>query len=273
MSTAFKNAKQKISQAKLRQLMNEHKNKLKPLMCVLCQSVVRSESVWKVHINSKVHKENIELAKKLKDTKLSNNSTSHKRPASPNNESSTKKIKSILKNSTIVDVHKLPSDFFDRNAHMSKTVAVNITQNDVTSRNINKNGTSTTVDDAMSNINSEMLPEGFFDDPKLDAKARNLEYKDPLEEQWEKFQKEIKEVNSKSAEIIADDQEEATTERQIDEIEEQMRNWSRVLDLERKKDVVKVTAEETLQETSVASSDDEENFNEFLDWRSKKSFK
>lgn len=31
MSAAFRNAKQKISQAKLRQLMNEHKNKLKPI--------------------------------------------------------------------------------------------------------------------------------------------------------------------------------------------------------------------------------------------------
>jgi len=30
-----------------------------------------------------------------------------------------------------------------------------------------------------------------------------------------------------SAQIIADDQEEATTERQMDEIEEQIRHWSR----------------------------------------------
>ncbi len=35
------------------------------------------------------------------------------------------------------------------------------------------------------------LPEGFFDDPKQDAKARKVEYKDPILEQWEKFQKSI----------------------------------------------------------------------------------
>ena len=35
------------------------------------------------------------------------------------------------------------------------------------------------------------LPEGFFDDPKLDAKARKVEYKDPMTEEWEKFQKTI----------------------------------------------------------------------------------
>lgn len=146
-------------------------------MCVLCQSVVRSESVWKVHINSKVHKENIELAKKLKDTKSSTNSNILKRPASPNNNISTKKIKSILKNNTVVSsTQNVPSDFFDTNLHMSKikhdsTDAVNITQQDVKSRNINKNSSRTTADDTMSNSNSELLPEGFFDDPKLDAKV------------------------------------------------------------------------------------------------------
>lgn len=57
--------------------------------------------------------------------------------------------------------------------------------------------------------------------------VRNVEYKDPIEEEWEKFQKEIKEETVQSAQIIADDQEEATTERQMDEIEEQIRHWSR----------------------------------------------
>lgn len=57
--------------------------------------------------------------------------------------------------------------------------------------------------------------------------ARNVEYKDPMEEEWEKYQKEIKEEDAQSAQIIADDQEEATTERQMEEIEEQMRHWSR----------------------------------------------
>lgn len=57
--------------------------------------------------------------------------------------------------------------------------------------------------------------------------VRNIEYKDPVEEEWEKFQKEIKEEASASAQIIAGEQEEATAERQIDEIDEQIRNWSR----------------------------------------------
>jgi hypothetical protein len=55
-----------------------------------------------------------------------------------------------------------------------------------------------------------------------------VEYKNPIEEEWEKFQKEMKEETTVSAQIIAEDQEEATAERQIDEIDEQMRNWSRL---------------------------------------------
>lgn len=57
------------------------------------------------------------------------------------------------------------------------------------------------------------LPEGFFDDPKMDAKvcrcvifiligqflvqARKVEFKDPLDEQWEEFKKSI----SKESEV------------------------------------------------------------------------
>jgi zinc finger protein 830 len=101
---------------------------------------------------------------------------------------------------------------------------------------------------------TEILPEGFFDDPKMDAKvscktttqitlfasivicclcdivllqARNVEYRDPVEEEWERFQRAIKEEAEQSQQIIQDEQEEATAERQIDEIDEQMRNWSR----------------------------------------------
>lgn len=73
----------------------------------------------------------------------------------------------------------------------------------------------------------ETLPEGFFDDPIKDAKARHIEYKDPIEEEWEKFRKEIKEAEVQSMSIITEEQEESTVERQIDEIDAQIKNWSR----------------------------------------------
>lgn len=57
--------------------------------------------------------------------------------------------------------------------------------------------------------------------------ARHVEYKDPIEEEWERFQKEIKEEVTVSSQIIEEDHEEATAERQIEEIDEQLRNWNR----------------------------------------------
>ena len=48
-----------------------------------------------------------------------------------------------------------------------------------------------TLTHAHSLVPTDSLPEGFFDDPKLDAKARKVEYKDPITEEWEKFQKSI----------------------------------------------------------------------------------
>ncbi|XP_054283961.1 zinc finger protein 830-like [Macrosteles quadrilineatus] len=130
------------------------------------------------------------------------------------------------------------------------------------------------TEDASFVDSKDPLPEGFFDDPIMDAKARNVEYKDPIQEEWEKFQKEIKEETSVSTQIIEDDQEEATTERQIQEIDEQLRNWSRVLDLEKKKETVQAVATKGSSENAREdASDDEEDFDEFLDWRAKKSFK
>lgn len=54
-----------------------------------------------------------------------------------------------------------------------------------------------------------------------------MEYKDPIEEEWERFQKEIRDADFESAAIIAEDEEEATNERQIIQIDEQIKNLSK----------------------------------------------
>lgn len=223
-------------------------------MCILCKSVVRSEDVWKVHINAKQHKQNIELAKQLKDK--TNNFTKptapagNKRSAAPIvSEIPSKVPKGILKNSTkptnatstvpndAPAENSLPNDFFDNPkaggyfaATLKKTSIrtdlVNIRRGNDSENNVGQNDDVTAMD-VDQPIKDDAIPEGFFDDPIKDAKARNLDYKDPVEEEWDKFQQEIKEASSFSNAIIAEDQEEATSERQIDEIDEQMRNWSR----------------------------------------------
>uniref|UniRef100_A0A2A4IT60 Zinc finger protein 830 n=1 Tax=Heliothis virescens TaxID=7102 RepID=A0A2A4IT60_HELVI len=292
MSLRLQIEKQK-AQEEMRRLMAERKKKnIKPtkidnplakynntgqLMCILCNSVVRSEHVWQVHLNSKQHRENVEKAKKLKE--LTNNFTvgkiKHKSGSPPKDAPPVKKLKGILKNAEtplpIVQPPKnnAPQVISFHNEEIKRTplnVAPAATSEDVP---------ATSSTEAESAPGSEQpIPEGFFDDPILDAKVRNIEYKDPIEEEWEKFQKEIKEEATASAEIIAGEQEEATAERQIDEIDEQIRIWSKVLDLELKKEETKKTVQEMekMSEDDIGDSENEDDIDEFLDWRAKKSY-
>ena len=121
------------------------------------------------------------------------------------------------------------------------------------------------------------LPEGFFDDPVMDAKARGVEYKDAEEAEWEAFQKEIAVEVAASTQITAEEQLEETTDRQLEEIDEQMRAWSRVRDIEIMKDEVeeklkvKKTVTADLKQENSDDELDEESLEEFLDWRQKKT--
>jgi len=122
------------------------------------------------------------------------------------------------------------------------------------------------------------IPAGFFDDPVMDAKARGIEYKNPEDAEWEAFKKEIAVEVTASVELAAEEQLSETTGRQLEEIDEQMRAWGRVREIEIKKDEVeekinskKVTGAE---ETMDGDSDEELNeaeMDEFLDWRQKKT--
>ena len=57
--------------------------------------------------------------------------------------------------------------------------------------------------------------------------ARNVQYVDTAEEEWSKFQKEIVEEMTVAQDILVEDRIEATNDRQIEEIDEQIRAWSR----------------------------------------------
>lgn len=230
-------------------------NELGQLLCILCKSVVRSEDVWKVHINAKQHKQNIELAKQLKEKASSfavpSKPVPTKRSATqPLDPPQAPKVpKGILKNATKpvvsstaqsstneIGENGLPANFFDNAVDKPKNffeATLKKTSIKADLVNIKRSEADNNADAIVESMETDqpakddVLPEGFFDDPVKDAKARNSDYKDPVEEEWEKFQQEIKEASNFSNAIIAEDQEEATTERQIDEIDEQIRNWTR----------------------------------------------
>lgn len=120
------------------------------------------------------------------------------------------------------------------------------------------------------------LPEGFFDDPVMDAKARGVAYVDKEEEEWEAFQKVMEAEANVAQNILVEDRTEATVDRQIEEIDDQILAWQRVNRLEKLKDEVESklkpskAQENTKKDISDEESDGElDDVQEFVDWRNK----
>ncbi|XP_042329532.1 zinc finger protein 830, partial [Sceloporus undulatus] len=126
---------------------------------------------------------------------------------------------------------------------------------------------------------AEALPEGFFDDPEVDAKVRKVDApKDQMDKEWDEFQKAIRQVNTISEAIVAEEDEEGRLDRQIGEIDEQIECFRRVEQLRDRQDIMKDKLKEAMmlraaqaKEEDDIGSDDEEELQDLLsqDWRAK----
>lgn len=163
----------------------------------------------------------------------------------------------------------LPSDFFDSAIPSTPSISHSgsILKPEVQEKSAEKKENT-----------AEALPEGFFDDPIRDAKVRNVDApKDQMDKEWEEFQKEIRQVNTKSEAIVAEEDEEGRLERQIDEIDEQIECYKRVELLRDKRDVMKTKPlfpKEEQMEIDGNNEEEEEDEEELLgllsrDWRAK----
>jgi len=77
------------------------------------------------------------------------------------------------------------SDFFDTGSSKSQ-----IDTNQPTTKS--SLPTTTTTNTVTPSEDSSALPEGFFDDPQLDARMRKVEYVDKMEVEWDIFTREMK---------------------------------------------------------------------------------
>ncbi|XP_064469353.1 zinc finger protein 830-like [Ornithodoros turicata] len=254
-------------------------NSLGHLLCTVCSTQVKSETLWATHVLGKTHKENLDQLKR-KTSSTTGQSTEklefvcRKRlksdgeagdPAASTCDVPAKKTRNanLLSFDASDDEQEgsegkdessaLPSDFFDK--------PTNNSQEPSSKPKGSKDGESS-------------LPEGFFDDPFQDAKARNVEYKDPVEEEWEKFQKAIAEETTVSEAIMEEDAEESKVERDIEEIDEQIHNWSRVENLQKRKEDLMKNEVTAMDEDGENESDMEgQDFDEYLNWRAKGAWK
>ncbi|NWS56590.1 ZN830 protein, partial [Chunga burmeisteri] len=169
-----------------------------------------------------------------------------------------------------VIANSLPEDFFD-----SKTTAAPIVSH---SGSIQKAEIQEKIVERKENT-AEALPEGFFDDPEVDAKVRKVDApKDQMDKEWDEFQKAMRQVNTISEAIVAEEDEEGRLDRQIGEIDEQIECYRRVELLRNRQDLMKEKLKEAMRlratqekEDEAVGSEDEEELQDLLsqDWRVK----
>ncbi|XP_056101106.1 zinc finger protein 830 [Rhinichthys klamathensis goyatoka] len=176
----------------------------------------------------------------------------------------------------------LPADFFDSSS-VSVSHSGSVSESQAVSES--HSGSVSQAEDGGEERKdgpAEALPEGFFDDPVRDAKVRNVDTpRDHMDREWEEFQKEMRQVNSASDAIVAEDDEEGRLERQIHEIDQQMLCFRRVEVLRARQELVKSALSRARLQRDEArlaggeEEDDEEEEEEELmhvlaqDWRAK----
>jgi len=189
--------------------------------------------------------------------------------------------KSILKNTSTTS-NFVPPEYYKQMKSMSKKKDNDIESgNSKSAKNLTEDPISkasvipASVESDEEAEESGKIPEGFFDDPKLDAKARQVQYVNVEEEEWQKFQKEIAEEEVNAQEILTEDRNEATTDRQIEEIDEQIEAWKRVAELEVKKETITQIKTHgpisggNKHSDDESSSDSDVDPEELLSWRKK----
>lgn len=238
-------------------------NAVGQLWCTLCNCPVKTNLLWNSHVQGRTHRENV--------TEMTANAESleavhmHAKRKASDDQSDVKQ--KYLKASAAADEAEdervgrdhtvsggdiqLPSDFFDAEVESEAATSTHVI--------------------------AEQLPEGFFDDPKLDAKVRQVPYRDKMDDEWELFQKSMKEETVISEAIVEEDDELREEERNIEEIDDQLCRLARVTTLVKKKEQLSCNTANSQQaivaEDASDADADAQELEEFLDWRIKKAWK
>jgi hypothetical protein len=90
------------------------------------------------------------------------------------------------------------------------------------------------------------LPEGFFDDPLKDAKARNIVLSDALDVEFEKFKREmqIEELKQDALDELDDDNRDI--DRELEEVDDLIDKWSKIENLHQRKEQLLLKARNTI---------------------------
>ena len=119
------------------------------------------------------------------------------------------------------------------------------------------------------------LPEGFFDDPELDAKARGTTRAETLEAEYEAFKKAMQVEEAKSNTLIEQDDQTRELDRDLEEVDELIVRWSKIENLHKKREELAKTKlvaqstknDKTKQAAEEDDSDEEVDLTNVLDMK------
>ncbi|XP_003371000.1 putative coiled-coil domain-containing protein 16 [Trichinella spiralis] len=238
------------------------------LHCTLCNTRVRNVKCWVAHVRGLQHRNNL-IARKAAQEKAAAEKASgsglvpEKRKADEASgcEVSTKIAKgNSYATQPEMEGYKLPEDFFDKNdGDQQSTVAEVDDESD-------DSVVGEEMDQETSKLNSNTeteLPEGFFDDPNKDAEVRKVDVRNTVEEEWQRFQKEMKLEEQISSAINEEEYEALVFERSVEEADEEIYGWARVNMLEKKvqskkKEALIPRAESNSWSSAISQADEEE---------------
>jgi len=276
----FKSFVGKLGQKRIDSPMAKY-NSIGQLLCIVCNQVVKSELVWNAHISSKIHADNKnKLKMKLVGEMAKPLSNSNKEPVkekSKTNSSSKRSISNVEKSSKIEEVsasnkkQKLTGiikstgsiDLNKINAELNKEETVSTS--DPESKKSEQNAEITPVVTELQELAGNPLPEGFFDDPELDAKARGQSRSDNLDAEFEEFKKIIQTEEVKSEFIIEKDDLMSNVDRDIEEVDDLITRWSKIEKLHIQREALIKNKKETQEKIDVDQEMESEDSDNDLD--------
>jgi zinc finger protein 830 len=283
----------------LRQLMKQEKQKridspfakytnTGQICCALCNQQLTSENFWKAHVNGREHKQKLlELKSNIKQT---NSDAVFAKPFPPSPlttqpQRGVKRPHDVATSDDYAIVSKpsgpvttaqhsaLPADFFDSGSSKSQVDS---------NQSVTKSSLPTT--NPIPPIeNTSAIPEGFFDNPELDARMRKVEYVNKMEIEWDTFTREMKQETNISDKLEAYDDIERDVEREIKETDELITRWQKIEDMHDIKDnrfkIVKERTNKSVKQSKNESDDDDDDDDQDLEkelqsmynWRQKRS--
>ncbi|KAL7064865.1 hypothetical protein AAHC03_05461 [Spirometra sp. Aus1] len=181
------------------------------ISCIVCGVPIKSELTWNAHILSKTHKENA-----LKGTSSLKRLQSHVQ--------ATQSAKLAKTEATPIPITAVPEPAVQSNLSADPPSR--------TPEKIQKPEPPKEKEEGPKTV----LPEGFFDDARRDAEARNVPYRDKLDVEMEAFQKELGSLDQESEQIQEEDNATMFASRNLLEIDKQLSMWKRIHQLELEKE-------------------------------------